>query len=92
MTKEIENLAVDIMSRMPDAVLLAHGDDIKTALLHALAPQKVEEMITIPKSQYAALLERDDWLTCLENAGVDNWDGWEIAAEEYRDLNNSVDN
>ena len=30
-------------------------------------------------------LEDDSFkLTCLENAGVDNWDGYDYAMEEYR--------
>lgn len=30
----------------------------------------------IPKSEYARLLERDEWLSFLEAAGVDNWEGY----------------
>ena len=39
------------------------------------------EMVTIPKSEYDALLKRDDWLSWLEAAGVDNWDGIEEAMQ-----------
>ena len=35
-----------------------------------------KEMITISKVQYEYLLERDNWLNCLECAGVDNWEGY----------------
>jgi hypothetical protein len=40
-----------------------------------------EEMISIPKKEYERLRERDDWLQCLEAAGVDNWDGFDYAIE-----------
>jgi hypothetical protein len=30
------------------------------------------------------LQERDNWLNCLEAAGVDNWDGYDIA-QDMRD-------
>ena len=40
-----------------------------------------EEMITIKKSVYDQLVERDEWLGYLEGAGVDNWDGYSFAHE-----------
>ena len=45
------------------------------------------EMVTITKQAYDSLLEDQDWLTCLENAGVDNWSGYDYARElqEYED-------
>lgn len=39
------------------------------------------EMVSIPKTEYESLLKRDDWLACLEQAGVDNWSGWDYACE-----------
>lgn len=42
------------------------------------------EMITIPKKEYNKLQERDRLLSCLEAAGVDNWDGWDFAIESYQ--------
>lgn len=39
-----------------------------------------EEMITVKKSEYDYLVSREDWLQCLEAAGVDNWEGIEAAA------------
>jgi chemosensory pili system protein ChpA (sensor histidine kinase/response regulator) len=44
------------------------------------APQPVE-MVTIPKAEYERLLERDEWLSCLEAAGVDNWQGIDEAIQ-----------
>lgn len=43
-----------------------------------------EETITISKSEYAQLLEDQEWLQCLEAAGVDNWTGFE-EAQDIRD-------
>lgn len=46
----------------------------------------MEEQITISKKEYEKLLERSNWLDCLEVAGVDNWEGisyaLELASEE----------
>lgn len=38
-----------------------------------------EETITISLKEYNSLCERNDWLNCLEAAGVDNWCGWDEA-------------
>lgn len=35
-----------------------------------------EETITVRKSQYEYLRKRDEFLSNLEDAGVDNWDGY----------------
>lgn len=40
-----------------------------------------EELVTIPKKEYERLLEREDWLQCLEAAGVDNWQGMDDAID-----------
>lgn len=39
--------------------------------------------VTITQKEYDDLLEDSLWLTALECAGVDNWDGWEEAQELY---------
>lgn len=41
------------------------------------------DTITISMEEYQELIDRDFMLTCLENAGVDNWDGVEYAHSEY---------
>lgn len=41
------------------------------------------EMITITKSEYDSLIDDAHKLQCLEGAGVDNWDGYDFAMEEY---------
>jgi len=40
-----------------------------------------EEMVTITKSEYESLVENENWLNCLEAAGVDNWSGYDLARE-----------
>lgn len=42
-----------------------------------------ENNITISLSHYADLLDKADMLRCLQNAGVDNWEGYDFAMEEY---------
>jgi hypothetical protein len=45
----------------------------------------MEEMtVEIKKSMYDYLIERSEWLDCLEAAGVDNWDGIDMAYEMYK--------
>lgn len=39
--------------------------------------------VTITQVEYEELLARDHFLCCLENAGVDNLDGYEYAQEAY---------
>ncbi len=38
-----------------------------------------EEMITITKKEYDQLQKDSEWLSYLEAAGVDNWDGLDEA-------------
>ena len=40
-----------------------------------------EETVTISKKEYESLKEDSRWLSCLEDAGVDNWDGIDYASE-----------
>lgn len=44
-----------------------------------------EETITISRKEYDSLLEDSAWLNCLQNAGVDNWCGWDYARELYQE-------
>jgi len=44
----------------------------------------MEETVTITLKEYASLQDDSFKLNCLENAGVDNWDGYDYAMEEYR--------
>lgn len=43
-----------------------------------------EETVTIPKQEYDRLEKDSLWLSCLEMAGVDNWDGIEEAMSMFR--------
>ena len=45
------------------------------------------ETVTIPKTEYEKLIEDQYWLGCLERAGVDNWEGYDIANEIRREEN-----
>ena len=40
-----------------------------------------DEMISIPKKVYDQLIEDQKWLGALEAAGVDNWEGINVARE-----------
>lgn len=44
-----------------------------------------EEMITITVSEYEILLNRDFFLGCLEEMGVDNWCGYSEAWQLYKE-------
>lgn len=46
-----------------------------------------EETVTISKKEYESLKEDSHWLQCLENAGVDNWEGYDFARELWREDN-----
>jgi len=46
-----------------------------------------EETITISKKEYESLKEDARWLQCLENAGVDNWEGYDYARELLNEEN-----
>lgn len=46
------------------------------------------DKIEISKEEYEKLKENDRWLTCLNNAGVDNWDGIEAAQDILDEWNN----
>ena len=42
-----------------------------------------EETVTITRSEYDSLCDDARWRACVEGAGVDNWDGFDLAMEEY---------
>ena len=41
--------------------------------------------VTVDKTEYDELVRRDAWLSCLEAAGVDSWEGYEEAQEMQDD-------
>jgi hypothetical protein len=40
-----------------------------------------EGMIVMTKAEYDNMMDRLDWLECLEAAGVDNWEGIDCAID-----------
>jgi phage pi2 protein 07 len=44
-----------------------------------------EETITITKKEYESLLEDSKKLLYLEGAGVDNWEGYDLAMEQMNE-------
>jgi hypothetical protein len=38
-----------------------------------------QNTVTISEQEYKKLIDRDLWLSALESAGVDNWEGFEEA-------------
>jgi hypothetical protein len=48
-----------------------------------------EEMVKIGKEEYKHLLEDSDTLSALEEAGVDNWEGYDDAMDILRDIRNN---
>lgn len=40
-----------------------------------------DETVTLSKEEYDNLCARDEWLSYLEAAGVDNWEGYNYAME-----------
>lgn len=45
------------------------------------------EMVSISMSEYTRLCDDSLMLNCLRNAGVDNWDGFDHACDEYNSIN-----
>lgn len=44
------------------------------------------ETVTISKEEYEELLDDSLFLNCLRNNGVDNWDWYSEAVEQYQQL------
>lgn len=42
-------------------------------------------MVTIEQRRYEQLIEKEEWLGCLEAAGVDNWQGIDEACRISRE-------
>jgi len=47
--------------------------------------------VTITIEEYDRLLKSELQLECLEGMGVDNWDGFDDAMEEYRRISKEMD-
>lgn len=44
-----------------------------------------EETVTLSRTEYDRMYKRLIWLQCLEDAGVDNWQGMEYAQELFNE-------
>jgi len=44
-----------------------------------------EEQVTIPVKVYKDLMDNILFLTCLQEAGVNNWEGYSYAQELYQE-------
>ena len=42
-----------------------------------------EDTVLVPVTEFLRLLKRNDWLSCLERNGVDNWEWYGDAQEEF---------
>lgn len=45
----------------------------------------MDEMVTISREEYTNLRDDSRLLRCLENAGVDNWEWYGDALEEFQE-------
>jgi hypothetical protein len=45
-----------------------------------------DKKISISEEEYEALLNDSILLNCLEMMGVDNWDGYDEAIEQYNEI------
>ena len=50
-----------------------------------------ESMVSITVEEYESLLKDSHFLVCLENNGVDNWNGYGEAREEHEDFDPSIE-
>lgn len=48
--------------------------------------------VHVPIEKYREMIDDLRMYNCLLNAGVDNWDGYEYAQDEYRELYPEEDN
>lgn len=44
-----------------------------------------EDLVTITRDEYERLQRSEDFLSCLEACGVDNWSGYGDAQEMFED-------
>jgi hypothetical protein len=54
------------------------------ALAEAIIEKLSRTHTIVNNMAYDKLLDDSDFLDCLRGAGVDNWDGYDIAVEEYQ--------
>jgi hypothetical protein len=52
---------------------------------YVVIPKPKDNSVTISHAKYTALLAESRFLSALENAGVDNWEGYSIAYSDSHD-------
>lgn len=89
--EDFEELVADMML---EYIMANHPTPIKQIEVTRTVESKMAfsmgpkaKTITIPQAEYDEMIERIEWLECLEQAGVDNWDGYDEARELYRERN-----
>jgi hypothetical protein len=51
-----------------------------------MATDGTVEIVTLTKQEYDNLMDEINFLNCLRQAGVDNWEGYSDACEMYAEL------
>lgn len=51
----------------------------------------MSDLITISQEKYDELISDHLFLNCLIAAGVDNWEGYDLAVEEYQERELNLD-
>lgn len=92
---ELEDKNGNICS-VTDGFIMLHNTKVcpSCGTLQEILPEDPmnEEMVTIPKSRLDDLEDDALMLACLQNAGVDNWQGYDYASREYHDYkDNPID-
>jgi hypothetical protein len=89
---EMQGRAAYTRMTIPDAGKAAIAQAWREGRLAAVAPAVAPAAIEPGKddgeaeklrARVAELEKRDAWLSALEAAGVDNWEGWDHAVELY---------
>lgn len=58
---------------------------------HRLTNMHEQKTVTITEKEYNELIEARRFLTALENAGVDNWEGYDEARREARRIIHEIE-
>lgn len=48
---------------------------------------RIDDTVNVPRGEYEDLLERSAWLSALQAAGVNSWEGWDEALDIYDERN-----
>jgi len=62
-----------------DKEMVKVNEESMNYFIEELEKEKVKNKIL--QKQIEELKKRDEWLSCLEAAGVDNWEGYDIAID-----------